>query len=185
MWRGMIQRRRRGEGRGDKMTTFGTLETRHVWQALARVLDPEIPVVNVVEMGIVRGVRLEGTTVVVTMTPTFSGCPALHAIRDHLLEAVRDLGVQDVRVETVLSPPWTTDWITPEARAKLQAYGITPPVPASGLRMDLLQLEPEAARCPRCGSFNTTVKNTFGPTLCKRIHVCNDCHEPFESMKAV
>ena len=167
------------------MTTIPTLETQHIWQALERVPDPEIPVIGVVEMGIVRDVRLEGETVVVTMTPTFSSCPALHVIRDHLERAVRDLGVQDVRVEVALSPPWTTDWITPEARAKLQAYGITPPDPVSGLSTELLQLELEAVRCPRCGSFNTSLKNSFGPTLCKRIHVCNDCREPFESMKAV
>lgn len=167
------------------MTTVGTLKARNIWQALERVPDPEIPVIGVIEMGIVRDVRLEGETVVVTITPTFSGCPALQVIRDQLEQAVRDLGVQDVRIETVLSPAWTTDWITPEARAKLQACGISPPEPVSGSRMALLQLEPEAARCPRCGSFNTRLTNSFGPTLCKRIHVCNDCREPFESMKAV
>jgi ring-1,2-phenylacetyl-CoA epoxidase subunit PaaD len=160
-----------------------TPNTEQVWQALAQVPDPEIPVVNVVEMGIVRGVRLEGGKATVTMTPTFSGCPALHAIRESLEQAVRGLGFAEVEVRTVLSPPWSTDWITPEAREKLERYGIAPPRPTSDL--GLIQLEPEPLRCPRCGSLDTAVKNTFGSTLCKSIYVCKACGEPFEGFKTV
>lgn len=158
-------------------------DLEQVWQALAGVPDPEIPVVNVVEMGIVREVRLEGGKATVTMTPTFSGCPALHAIRESLERAVRDLGFAEVEVKTVLSPPWSTDSIAPEARAKLERYGIAPPRPTSDL--GLLQLELEPVRCPRCGSLDTSVKNTFGSTLCKSIYVCNACGEPFEGFKTV
>lgn len=153
-----------------------------VWAALSHVPDPEIPVVNIVEMGIVRAVDLDGERATVTMTPTFSACPALHVIRDDIARAVRSLGL-DADVKTVLSPPWTTDWITPEAKAKLEGYGIAPPGPADGPQ--LLQLDPAPVRCPKCGSLNTSVKNTFGPTLCKTIHVCNACREPFEAFKSI
>ncbi|PYE55825.1 1,2-phenylacetyl-CoA epoxidase subunit PaaD [Deinococcus yavapaiensis] len=152
-----------------------------IWNALSTIADPEIPVVNIVEMGIVREVHLDGDTVTVTMTPTFSGCPALHVMRDDISRTVRSLGLSP-RVETVLSPPWSTDWITSEAKGKLEKYGIAPPAPASGT---LITLDEDLVRCPKCGSFDTTVKNTFGPTLCKTIHVCNACKEPFEAFKSL
>jgi ring-1,2-phenylacetyl-CoA epoxidase subunit PaaD len=151
-----------------------------VWAALEAVKDPEIPVVSVVEMGIVRGVAVSEEGVRVTMTPTFSGCPALHVIREDIGAAVSALGVP-TRVETVLAPPWTTDWITEAGREKLARYGVAPPEPAS----DVILLEPPPTPCPRCGSLDTSLRNTFGPTLCKRIHVCNACREPFEAFKAV
>nr|WP_299429550.1 1,2-phenylacetyl-CoA epoxidase subunit PaaD [uncultured Meiothermus sp.] len=152
--------------------------------ALAKIPDPEIPVINLVEMGIVRGVMVEGNKATIVMTPTFSGCPALHLIREQIEQVARSQGFGQVEVKTVLSPAWTTDWITPEARERLRRYGIAPPKPTS-TQGSLLQLEPSPTRCPRCGSLNTSVKNTFGPTLCKAIHVCNHCKEPFESFKTV
>lgn len=154
-----------------------------IWAALAQIPDPEIPVVNVVEMGIVQGVQIDGGKATINMTPTFSGCPALHAIRESLEKALRELGFE-AEVKTVLSPPWSTDRITAEAKKKLEHYGIAPPKPA-GPEVSLIQLELSPTRCPRCGSLDTTVKNTFGPTLCKSIHVCNACHEPFEAFKTV
>ncbi len=165
------------------MTTLPN--TEQVWEALARIPDPEIPVINVVEMGIVRDVQIEGPRAIISMTPTFSGCPALHLIREQLEETTRSLGFAEVVVKTILSPPWSTDWITPEAKERLRQYGIAPPKPTAGQEGVLIQLEAALTRCPRCGSFNTSVKNTFGPTLCKAIHVCNDCKEPFESFKTV
>ncbi|MGK0617762.1 1,2-phenylacetyl-CoA epoxidase subunit PaaD [Meiothermus cerbereus] len=158
--------------------------TEQVWKALAQIPDPEIPVINVVEMGIVRDVVIEGRKAVITMTPTFSGCPALHLIRAQLEQTARSLGFQEVEVQTVLSPPWSTDWITPEAKERLRQYGIAPPKPSSEQGF-LIELEPSPTPCPRCGSLNTSVKNTFGPTLCKAIYVCNNCQEPFESFKTV
>ncbi len=154
--------------------------SQELWDALARIPDPEIPVVGVVEMGIVREVVVEGPRATIRMTPTFSGCPALHLIRAQLEATARALGFEEVVVETVLSPPWTTDWITPEAKERLRRYGIAPPGPAP-----LLQLEAAPTPCPRCGSLNTSLKNPFGPTLCKAIYVCNACQEPFESFKAL
>jgi ring-1,2-phenylacetyl-CoA epoxidase subunit PaaD len=159
--------------------------SKQLWSALARVPDPEIPVLNVVEMGIVREVKVESDKAVITMTPTFSGCPALGVIRDSLEETARKLGFAEVEVKTVLSPPWSTDWITAEAKQKLERYGIAPPKPKREGDLFLIQLELSPTRCPKCSSLNTSVKNTFGSTLCKSIHVCNACHEPFESFKAI
>jgi len=156
---------------------------REIWAALARIPDPEIPVVNVIEMGIVRTVEVDGNRATVSMTPTFSGCPALNVIREQLEATIRKLGFGQVEVKTVFSPPWSTDWITPEAKERLRQYGIAPPKPSD--QGGLIQLEPSPIRCPRCGSFNTSVKNAFGSTLCKAFHVCNDCKEPFESFKTL
>ncbi|GIW28593.1 MAG: phenylacetate-CoA oxygenase subunit PaaJ [Meiothermus sp.] len=158
--------------------------TEQVWKALAQIPDPEIPVINVVEMGIVRDVEIEGNKATITMTPTFSGCPALHLIREQLERTARALGFDPVEVKTVLSPAWSTDWISPEAKERLRQYGIAPPKP-KGAQDFLIELEAAPTPCPRCGSLNTSVKNTFGPTLCKAIYVCNNCQEPFESFKTV
>lgn len=151
-----------------------------VWEALAEVKDPEIPVVSLVEMGIVRQVSIDGDAVTITMTPTFSGCPALEVMQRDVRQAVAALGVADVAVEMALSPPWTSDWITPEGRAKLKSFGLTPPPPHEG-RLAVTFFEPAA--CPYCDSHNTTLKNSFGPTLCRSIHYCNDCQQPFEQFK--
>lgn len=166
---------------GEAQTTTPLTE-EGIWRALEEVKDPEIPVVSVVEMGIVRDVAVDGRAVTVKMTPTFAGCPALHVMRQEIEQAVRNLGAADVTVETVLHPPWTTDWITDEARQKLKAFGLSPPQKHGG---DLTVTFYEPAVCPNCDSKNTTVKNTFGPTLCRAIYVCNECQEPFEQFKAL
>ena len=157
---------------------------KEIWSALEEVKDPEIPVVSVVEMGIVREVELENERVTVAMTPTFSGCPALRVMHDDIETKLREIGFEEVEVKTVLSPPWSTDWITEAARAKLHEFGISPPAPSSE-DDGLIRLETSPASCPRCGSFDTATKNTFGPTLCKSIHVCNHCKEPFEAFKSI
>lgn len=166
---------------GEPSTIDHQLST--IWAALAQVPDPEIPVVSIVDMGMVRGVEVEGGRVSVTFTPTFSGCPALHVIRQSIEDAVRALGVQDVEVRSTLTPPWTTDWINADARERLRQYGIAPPAPAG--ENQLLTLEPEPTRCPRCGSLNLTMTASFGSTLCKRLYVCGSCREPFEGFKSV
>ena len=155
-----------------------------VWEALSGVLDPEIPVVNIVEMGMVRGVSVSGDRARVRFTPTFSGCPALHAIREGILAALSPLGFGSVAVETVISPPWSTDDITAPARAKLESYGIAPPSPAREESL-FVRLEAEPVRCPRCGSYDTRLSASFGSALCKRMYVCNRCREPFEGMKSI
>ncbi len=155
---------------------------QHVWDALSLVPDPEIPVVSITDMGMVREVEVQEGQVSVTFTPTFSGCPALHVIRQSIVDAVRDLGVQDVHVQSTLTPPWTTDWIQEDARERLRQYGIAPPAPAGD---QLITLDPEPTRCPRCHSLNVRMTASFGPTLCKRLYVCDACKEPFEGFKSV
>ena len=159
------------------------LDTQAIWRALDEIKDPEIPVVSVVEMGIVREVEPSGEAVTVTMTPTFSGCPALQVMKDEIEAKMLDFGFKEAEVRTVLSPAWSTDWISEEAKEKLRAYGIAPPEPVKD--DGLIQLEISPTPCPRCGSLNTTTQNTFGPTLCKSIHTCNSCREPFEAFKSI
>jgi ring-1,2-phenylacetyl-CoA epoxidase subunit PaaD len=160
--------------------TTQDLEKTAVWEALTAVKDPEIPVVSVVEMGIVREVDVEAGRVAVQMTPTFSGCPALEVMRAEIEAAVRALGAESVTVNTVLDPPWTTDWISDEGRAKLKEFGLAPP-PRHGGRIEVTFYEPVA--CPYCDSMNTAIRNTFGPTLCRAIYYCNACQQPFEQFK--
>ena len=162
------------------------ITTAAVWDALEAVKDPEIPVVSVVEMGIVRDVQVreneQGPAVHITMTPTFSGCPALDVMRRDMEAAVRQMGVDDVTVETVLHPPWTTDFITDEARQKLKDFGLSPPARHGG---DLTITFYAPAACPYCDSMNTSIRNTFGSTLCRAIYYCNACQQPFEQFKAL
>jgi len=166
------------------MSSTNTAAESAVWNALISVTDPEIPVVNIVEMGMVRSVEIEGGRATVKFTPTFSGCPALHVIRQDIERAVAPLGFETISVETVISPPWSTDDITAPARAKLEQYGIAPPDPA-GDSDPFVTLELSPVSCPRCGSFDTRMTASFGSALCKRMYVCNSCKEPFEGMKSV
>ncbi len=159
-----------------------TITADTIWQALQNVKDPEIPVVSVVEMGIVRAVSVsdEGV-VVIKMTPTFSGCPALHVIQREIEAQVKALGVNLVTVETTFNPPWTSDWITDEAREKLRQFGLAPPPKHGGNLISVAALD--VAACPRCNSTNTILKNGFGPTLCRMIWYCHDCQDAFEQFK--
>lgn len=153
-----------------------------ILHALQDVKDPEIPVISVVELGVVRAVRVEGDCVTVDMTPTFAGCPALAFMQVEVEYQVRQLGAAEVRVRLVISPPWTTDWITEAGRAKLHAFGLSPAPIHGGLLQIMFS---EEAACPRCGSSNTTVKNNFGPTLCRALYYCHGCQQPFEQFKAL
>jgi ring-1,2-phenylacetyl-CoA epoxidase subunit PaaD len=156
------------------------LTSQHVWQILEEVKDLEIPVVSVVEMGLIRQVSLEEDRVFVRMTPTFAGCPALQLMRSEIETRLQLAGADHVEVQITLSPPWSTDWITAEARKKLKAFGLAPPPRHGGDFESLLQA---AATCPYCDSQNTQLKNDFGPTLCRAIYICQDCKQPFEQFK--
>ena len=151
-----------------------------IWQALESVHDPEIPPLSIVEMGLVRAVRVEGETVQVVLTPTFSGCPALHVIRQAVLDALHAAGFPRAEVRLQNDPPWTSDWITPTGREKLRAFGLAPPPRHNG-RIAAALLQP--VRCPHCNSDDTVLKNAFGPTLCRAIYVCRACGQPFEQFK--
>ena len=152
-----------------------------VMKILNKVMDPEIPVVSLIEMGIIRNVEFESQKIIVTITPTFSGCPALKVMQDDIRTKLEVIGLP-VDIKTVLAPAWTSDWITEGAKQKLASYGIAPPDPVND---QLIQLEPAPKACPKCGSINTRMTNTFGSTLCKTIHTCNNCLEPFEAFKTV
>jgi ring-1,2-phenylacetyl-CoA epoxidase subunit PaaD len=155
-----------------------------VWDALAGVPDPELPVVSLVELGVVRSVEVAGDTVTVELTPTFLGCPALEMMRDRMAEAVHGLGARaDVRV--VLDDSWSTDRITAAGREKLRAAGLAPPLPRSAGEPALVQLRARAFRCPYCGSSDTRLENLFGPTPCRSIRYCGACRQPFEQIKTV
>lgn len=151
-----------------------------VWEALAGISDPEIPVISIVELGIVREVAVDSGEVTVVLTPTFSGCPALDVMRANVHQEIERLGARSITVETVVYPPWSTDWISPEGRIKLKEYGIAPPARHGG-KLRIAFFEPVS--CPRCDSENTSIKNSFGSTLCRAIYYCNDCQEPFEQFK--
>jgi ring-1,2-phenylacetyl-CoA epoxidase subunit PaaD len=155
-----------------------------VWAALAQVPDPEIPPVSLVDLGVVRGVRVEGERVHVELTPTFLGCPALEVMRDEIAAAVRGVG-GDPEVEVVADDPWTTDRITPAGREKLRAAGFAPPAPRPAGGLSLLQLQSGGFRCPYCGSTETRLENLFGPTPCRSLRYCESCRQPFEQFKTI
>lgn len=153
-----------------------------VWQALEGVKDPEIPVISVVELGVIREVLVEGEAVTVKMTPTFSGCPALTVMQAEVAAVVCALGAEPVVVDIVLHPPWSSDWISEEGRRKLKEFGLAPPHHHGG-NVPVTFFEP--VPCPRCDSHDTVLKNSFGSTLCRAIYFCNSCGEAFEQFKAL
>ncbi|PWE32886.1 phenylacetate-CoA oxygenase subunit PaaJ [Maritimibacter sp. 55A14] len=148
--------------------------TAQVWDWLAEVPDPEIPVISVTDLGIVRSVEWQGDTLVVHVTPTYSGCPATSIIALDIETALRARGIENLRIERRLSPPWTTDWLSDEGREKLEAYGIAPPQPAGG-----------PARCPHCGGTDLERISQFGSTPCKAQWRCRGCLEPFDYFKCI
>ena len=162
-----------------------TLDTARAWQVLDGVLDPEVPVLSVVELGIVRDVRAEGDGIEVTLTPTYSGCPATEVIEAAVVQALRDAGAGAVRVHTQLAPAWTTDWIAPAAAEKLRRYGIAPPHLAVATAEQPLRFHPRGIACPRCESLRTQQLSAFGATACKSLYRCLDCLEPFEYFKPI
>jgi ring-1,2-phenylacetyl-CoA epoxidase subunit PaaD len=159
-----------------------------IFEILESVKDPEVPVLSVVELGVVRDVEIdaEGRAVTVVITPTYSGCPAMKVIEDDIVAALRDHGIAVVNVRTTYSPAWTTDWMSDEAKRKLEAYGIAPPGRASR-HDELVPLRRRSApiRCPYCHSTNTRIESEFGSTACKAICYCDDCRQPFELFKAL
>jgi ring-1,2-phenylacetyl-CoA epoxidase subunit PaaD len=154
-----------------------------VWQALAEIPDPEIPVLSLVDLGVVKGVAVESSTVRIDFTPTFMGCPALDAMRLAMEAKIAELGAV-AAVEVRLDDSWSTDDITPAGREKLRAAGFAPPAPRTAGRLELTQLQ-RGFRCPYCGSTSTKLENLFGPTPCRSIRYCEDCRQPFEQFKTI
>jgi ring-1,2-phenylacetyl-CoA epoxidase subunit PaaD len=155
----------------------------------AAVVDPEMPMLTLDDLGVLRDVRAAGDTVTVTITPTYSGCPALETIRDDLRAALAAAGFGRVEVRTVLSPSWSTDWISESGRAKLADHGIAPPgrvgPRAAGPIPLTLNRPPARVPCPRCGSDATEELSRFGPTACTALRRCSVCREPFEHVKEI
>lgn len=166
--------------------TLARPAVEQVWTWLDTVPDPEIPVISVVDLGIVRDVAWVDDACVVTITPTYSGCPAMTVIREGIESALAAQGVHKVRVQTQLAPAWTTDWMTPRGKASLSGYGIAPPaqqvIDISGIsRKSSPAL---VVACPHCGSGHTRLVSQFGSTACKALYRCGDCREPFDYFKA-
>jgi ring-1,2-phenylacetyl-CoA epoxidase subunit PaaD len=159
-----------------------SVSRRQILEWLGEVADPEIPVLSIVDLGIVRNV-IVGDRVTVDLSPTYSGCPATEVIEESVVEALNGYGIKNVDIRRVLSPPWTTDWISDDGREKLRQYGIAPPEQGASKRA-LLHGERTVA-CPRCASANTTVVSEFGSTACKASYKCGDCLEPFEYFKCI
>ena len=155
-----------------------------VWKALAEIPDPEIPVISVVDLGVVRDVRVESERVHVEFTPTFLGCPALEVMRDAMSARIAQLGAEP-EVEVVLDDSWSTDRITPEGREKLRAAGFAPPAPREAGAPQLVQLQSKSFKCPYCGSTDTRLDNIFGPTPCRSVRYCTSCRQPFEQFKTI
>lgn len=161
------------------------LSREDIFAVLREVMDPEVPVLSVVELGIVRDVELADDGVTVIVTPTYSGCPAMHVIEQDITSALRARGVERVTVKTVYSPAWTTDWMAAEAREKLRAYGVAPPGAADHDAPVAIGRRRPSVRCPYCGSLETQLRSEFGSTACKSIHSCGDCRQPFEEFKSI
>jgi ring-1,2-phenylacetyl-CoA epoxidase subunit PaaD len=155
-----------------------------VWGALAEIPDPEIPVISLVELGVVRDVEVEDGRVRVEFTPTFLGCPALEVMRDQMEAKVRELGAEP-EIQVISDDSWSTDRITPKGREKLHEAGFAPPAPRQAGAPQLVQLQRGPFRCPYCGSTDTALENIFGPTPCRSLRYCRDCSQPFEQFKTI
>ena len=152
-----------------------------IWERIALIPDPEIPVISIVELGVVRDVQWDGKKLKITITPTYTGCPAMHLFVAEIKAAMHEQGFDNLEISTVYAPAWTTDWLTPEAKEKLRQYGIAPPVMCSE-DCDPFEMPPPVP-CPRCGAETTTLVSQFGATACKSLYSCNVCKEPFEYFK--
>ncbi len=160
------------------------LSVEEIWKLLSEVEDPEIPILNVVEMGIIREVNVENNLVRIVITPTYSGCPAMKTIEEDIEEVMKDNFMDHYVIVTKLSPAWTTDWMTNEARQKLLSEGIAPPQFGSTDKA-LLMGKIRDVQCPRCRSSNTQMISQFGSTACKSLYKCSDCLEPFDYFKCI
>ena len=168
------------------ITQSGTT-VAEIWKLMAEIYDPEIPVLPITDLGIVRDIQLNGSAdnprVSIAITPTYTGCPAMDVIRMNIRMKLLAHGLKNIDVKTVLSPPWTTDWMTAQGKDRLKKFGIAPPNPSHSVCSTELFQEQEAVQCPHCNSYNTKMISRFGSTACKAQYQCNECQEPFDYFK--
>ncbi len=165
------------------MVVTSTIQEKKIWEILETVTDPEIPVLTITDLGIVRDVKINGDEVEVVITPTYTGCPAMDMIAMNIRLALIEYGYLNIKITSVLSPAWTTDWMSEEGKRKLKEYGIAPPNPKQQVCNDKLFAEAEAVQCPHCNSYRTIRISEFGSTACKALYQCIDCKEPFDYFK--
>jgi ring-1,2-phenylacetyl-CoA epoxidase subunit PaaD len=157
-----------------------------IWKLLESIPDPEIPVINIVELGIIREVTLEHDTFVILITPTYSGCPAMQTIQMDILNTMHANEINNFKIETTYQPAWTTDWMSKEAKEKLRLYGIAPPNDFIKRKLNVMTGDQEeVVACPHCKSENTILSSQFGSTACKALYKCLDCLEPFDYFKCL
>lgn len=164
---------------------MAVLDKQAVLDCLAEVMDPEIPVISLLELGVLRDVQFEGEQVVVALTPTYSGCPAMKVMEEDILKRLSEKGYDDVRIKPVFSPAWTTDWMSSEARRKLKEYGIAPPGKVDADTLNPFKTTQRIVACPFCDSTETELRSEFGSTACKAMHYCLNCNQPFEHFKCI
>ena len=158
-------------------------EIKNIWKVLEQVYDPEVPVLSVIDLGIIRDVKLNSDEAEITITPTYTGCPAMDVISMNIRLALISHGYKNVKVRQALSPAWTTDWMSEKGKHKLKEYGIAPPNPKQQVCNDKLFAADEAVQCPHCNSYHTHRISEFGSTACKALYQCDDCKEPFDYFK--
>lgn len=157
----------------------------HILSLLSAIPDPEIPVITIIELGVIRDIEItDETSISLKITPTYSGCPAMKQIEDDVRKKLSENGFKNITINTIFSPPWTTDWITPEAKEKLRIYGIAPPEHSTEDK-SWLTGKTKTIACPRCKSQNTKLISQFGSTACKALYQCQDCLEPFDYFKCI
>lgn len=165
------------------MSITTNISIQKIWRLLEDVVDPEVPVLTVIDLGIIREVKINENEVEIIITPTYSGCPAMDMISMNIKLALIEHGYTNVKITSVLSPAWTTDWMSEAGKLKLKEYGIAPPNPKQQVCDDKLFAPHEAVQCPHCNSWHTRRISEFGSTACKALYQCNDCKEPFDYFK--
>jgi ring-1,2-phenylacetyl-CoA epoxidase subunit PaaD len=156
-----------------------------IWEFLSEIPDPEIPVISIAELGVLRKVEIEKSKVIVTITPTYSGCPAMKTFEDDIKSKLKENNISNFKILTVHSPAWTTDWITDKALEKLRKFGIAPPMRGTEDKGILFGSGLKSVQCPLCKSENTSLKSQFGSTACKALYTCKECFEPFDYFKCI
>ena len=160
------------------------IDKHHIIELLSQIPDPEIPVINIKELGVLRDVIVNENEVEVVITPTYSGCPAMKQIEDDIRSVMKKNGIENIKIKTAYHPAWTTDWLTNEAKDKLRKYGIAPPEKTTSDKGALMGKQ-KVLECPRCGSKNTVMISQFGSTACKALFQCSDCKEAFDYFKCI